>query len=313
MTTRHHPASRSIRRAFPGVLAFALVVIAALPGRDAPLGPAARLLRRAGHARRRVGSLRGSPSRPTRQTPANCFTDVAVDGELKSPSGAVTRVEGFCDSPDGRTFRVRFMPSEPGEHQWTVSYRQSEFKRIRSRLNRDRREHAAGAGASGRGTPLPLRLAGDGRALLLELDDDLCPRGVGRRDHPAEHQSAARARRESPARGAHRAAGEERAAMVRARLPDRTLHVPVQRVAGSAALQPRRSRGLTSRGLTSITSRSTSGCSATRGTATSPSRSSSTWTAACRAWTRSGHRQGWSRTSSATTATRLRGSRRSRT
>lgn len=46
----------------------------------------------------------------------NPFTEVEVTGEFGRPGAAPLRVDGFCDSPDGRTYRIRFMPAEPGSH-----------------------------------------------------------------------------------------------------------------------------------------------------------------------------------------------------
>jgi hypothetical protein len=60
---------------------------------------------------------------------ANCFTGAEVAGELRAAGVAPVRVEGFCDSRDGGVFRVRFMPSTPGEHHWSVTYRQAGFER----------------------------------------------------------------------------------------------------------------------------------------------------------------------------------------
>jgi hypothetical protein len=37
-------------------------------------------------------------------------------------------VDGFCDAPDGGTFRIRFMPSSPGEYDYALIYRQGEFQ-----------------------------------------------------------------------------------------------------------------------------------------------------------------------------------------
>ena len=41
-------------------------------------------------------------------------------------------LDGFCDSPDGSLFRIRFMPSAPGEYKYAVTYRQGEFERTQS-------------------------------------------------------------------------------------------------------------------------------------------------------------------------------------
>jgi hypothetical protein len=49
------------------------------------------------------------------------FIDGACVGELQGPTGAPLRVYGFCDSEDGSVFRIRFMPTEPGKHEFVVS------------------------------------------------------------------------------------------------------------------------------------------------------------------------------------------------
>src|SRR5438046_8024476 len=50
----------------------------------------------------------------------NPFTDATVLGSFrKSGSTGSTGVEGFCDSPDGTIFRIRFMPSSPGEYAYS--------------------------------------------------------------------------------------------------------------------------------------------------------------------------------------------------
>ncbi|BFU93476.1 MAG: hypothetical protein NTNFB02_01980 [Nitrospira sp.] len=67
-------------------------------------------------------------------TAKNPFKDVFVTGTLKKnnhQAGNVT-VEGFCDSHDGTVFRVRFMPVEPGEYGYTVTYWQDNLQRVHS-------------------------------------------------------------------------------------------------------------------------------------------------------------------------------------
>jgi len=62
-------------------------------------------------------------------TVLNPFMDVQVKGEFSVKGKSLVVVEGFCDSPDGSRFRVRFMPSQPGVHRWRVSYSQEGFTR----------------------------------------------------------------------------------------------------------------------------------------------------------------------------------------
>lgn len=60
--------------------------------------------------------------------PRNPFTDVEVNGEFElEHDGRRWRVDGFCDADDGSTFRVRFMPSVPGDYRYSVRYRQGSF------------------------------------------------------------------------------------------------------------------------------------------------------------------------------------------
>lgn len=61
---------------------------------------------------------------------ANPFTGAAVTGEF-GLRGATRRlrVEGFCDATDGSTYRIRFMPPQAGDYDYTVRYRQGTFER----------------------------------------------------------------------------------------------------------------------------------------------------------------------------------------
>jgi hypothetical protein len=59
---------------------------------------------------------------------ANPFTEASVTGEFSRAGGEALQVDGFCDSPDGSLFRVRFMPSKPGPHRYSVTYRQGAFE-----------------------------------------------------------------------------------------------------------------------------------------------------------------------------------------
>src|SRR5512146_1959758 len=57
----------------------------------------------------------------------NPFTEASVTGHFAMAGGATTQVDGFCDSKDGSVFRIRFMPSKPGEYSYTVTYKQGDF------------------------------------------------------------------------------------------------------------------------------------------------------------------------------------------
>jgi hypothetical protein len=53
----------------------------------------------------------------------NPFTDVTVDGEFGRAGEVPQAVDGFCDSADGKVYRIRFMPSQPGRYDYTVNFR----------------------------------------------------------------------------------------------------------------------------------------------------------------------------------------------
>ena len=59
----------------------------------------------------------------------NPFTDARLFGSFgKTGGSARTAVEGFCDSVDGSLFRIRFMPSSPGDYTYSVTYQQGDFQ-----------------------------------------------------------------------------------------------------------------------------------------------------------------------------------------
>ena len=61
---------------------------------------------------------------------ANPFTDASLTGWFAKTGGAErTAVEGFCDSDDGGLFRIRFMPSTPGDYTYSVTFRQGDFEK----------------------------------------------------------------------------------------------------------------------------------------------------------------------------------------
>lgn len=74
--------------------------------------------------------VRITVSNPTAKNP---FTDVFVTGKIEK-DGRSTKfaVEGFCDSPDGTIFLVRYMPVEPGDYRYTVTYWQDNLQRAHS-------------------------------------------------------------------------------------------------------------------------------------------------------------------------------------
>lgn len=60
---------------------------------------------------------------------ANPFTDAAVEGEFGRSDGPRLKVDGFCDAAGGSLYRVRFMPMQPGDYQYSVRFRQGAFER----------------------------------------------------------------------------------------------------------------------------------------------------------------------------------------
>src|SRR6476646_11180324 len=61
---------------------------------------------------------------------ANPFTDVTLSGSF-GKTGEVARVpvEGFCDSSDGSLFKIRFVPTSPGDYTYQVAYHQGAFEK----------------------------------------------------------------------------------------------------------------------------------------------------------------------------------------
>ena len=63
----------------------------------------------------------------------NPFTDVTVQAQFgKAGESKQLNVDGFCDSPDGTVFRVRFMPSSPGDYAYSMTYRQGGFEKTQT-------------------------------------------------------------------------------------------------------------------------------------------------------------------------------------
>jgi len=61
---------------------------------------------------------------------SNPFSDVTLSGSFgRKGEAARTAVEGFCDSPDGSVFRIRFMPAAPGDYTYQVTYHQGAFEK----------------------------------------------------------------------------------------------------------------------------------------------------------------------------------------
>jgi len=68
-----------------------------------------------------------------------------LTGVFESTDGTHRRqVEGFCDSTDGSTFRIRFMAPEVAEYKYTVTYKQGSFERTASGTFRAIEAHRRG-------------------------------------------------------------------------------------------------------------------------------------------------------------------------
>jgi|GEM_PF-4272748 len=60
---------------------------------------------------------------PAQPPAGNPFVGASVSGVFGPRSGKAISVDGFCDAPDGSVYRIRFMPTQPGEHTYSVAYR----------------------------------------------------------------------------------------------------------------------------------------------------------------------------------------------
>ena len=60
----------------------------------------------------------------------NPFTDASLSGSFEMEGrGGPLQVDGFCDSPDGKVYRIRFMPASEGNYRYAITYRQGSFLR----------------------------------------------------------------------------------------------------------------------------------------------------------------------------------------
>lgn len=61
---------------------------------------------------------------------SNPFTDASFEGDfVLQADGKSSHVSGFCDSLDGSSFRIRFLPSNPGTYSFSVIYSQGAFSK----------------------------------------------------------------------------------------------------------------------------------------------------------------------------------------
>lgn len=74
----------------------------------------------------------------------NPFTEATLRGAFAKRGEAGVSVDGFCDSADGKVFRIRFMPATPGEYTYTIAYRQGAFEKTHSGTFRALEGHRRG-------------------------------------------------------------------------------------------------------------------------------------------------------------------------
>src|SRR4029453_14199643 len=66
------------------------------------------------------------PTRTGVYVAGNPFLDGSLSGVFEMADGSRRwTVDGFCDADDGSVFRIRFMPTVPGEYRYSVRYRYS--------------------------------------------------------------------------------------------------------------------------------------------------------------------------------------------
>lgn len=104
-----------VPRSFAHVVAAVAVAGCATPGATGPASPVAASLALSSTVVARYDFVEATLALPAAVV-ANPFTDVAVTAVVAAPGEAPRRIEGFCDDPAGRLFRVRFMPARIGPH-----------------------------------------------------------------------------------------------------------------------------------------------------------------------------------------------------
>jgi len=62
----------------------------------------------------------------------NPFIEASVRGTFRPAGGEPVAVDGFADSADGSLYRIRFMPSKPGDFAYTVTFREGAKERAHS-------------------------------------------------------------------------------------------------------------------------------------------------------------------------------------
>ena len=105
----------------------------------------------------------------------NPFTDASLSGSFRTRDGSKTwNIEGFCDSADGGIFRIRFMPTQPGDYSYAVTYKQGAFRERQKESFRRRMGIAAARLPSIRS--IPGILSGPGQA---SITSSMEPRPTG--------------------------------------------------------------------------------------------------------------------------------------
>jgi hypothetical protein len=67
-------------------------------------------------------------ARVPRRLTVNPFSDATFIGYFwRTGAPGDVRVDGFCDSSDGGSYRLRFMPSVPGDYRYRVEYRRGPY------------------------------------------------------------------------------------------------------------------------------------------------------------------------------------------
>lgn len=59
----------------------------------------------------------------------NPFVDAAVLGQFSAAGADAISVAGFCDSADGSVYRIRFVPSRPGQYRYAVAYQEGTYRK----------------------------------------------------------------------------------------------------------------------------------------------------------------------------------------
>jgi hypothetical protein len=53
----------------------------------------------------------------------NPFKDCQLIGEFKDSENQIFKIDGFCDTQDGKNFKIRFMPRKSGNYSYTLIYK----------------------------------------------------------------------------------------------------------------------------------------------------------------------------------------------